>query len=358
YYINTFLDQHSITDVVLLGEQRALHRVAIEAAKERFITVTVTDFGYIRPDWVIVELNGMNADSLFPRDPQAIHALAKDLPPVERAVIYRDGFFSQAMLDMTFHLSSALFPWTFPYFKRHTLQHPITNYLGIGRRLVLAGVEERRTRKVLEQLSAVPGLKYIFAMQTEDDYSLRAYSHYANLDTPMREAIQSFARHAPPDSVLIFKVHPLDPELKNWRSMIERMANEAGVGRRVIYIDGGDLDKLIATSAGVVTVNSTVGLRAIELGLPILALGQAIYRIHGLTHEAGLDDFWINGCAPEPSLANAFLRALAATLHVRGSYYTREGVRAAAEGMAYRLHHNLVNQPLPAVLRGETLSLE
>ena len=353
-FISTFLDKHQITDIVLLGEQRELHRVAIAAAKARGIAVTVTDFGYIRPDWVIVELNGMNADSLFPRDAASIQALAKDLPAVDRQLRYPDSFFSQAILDMTFHLSSALWPWTFPHFKRHTLRHPIMVYLGIGRRLLFAGIEARRATRAIANVKA-RGTHFVFAMQTEDDYSLRAYSRYPDLDSPMRETIQSFARHAPAESCLVFKIHPLDPGLKNWRKRIAVMAADAGVAERVFYIDGGDLDLLVTASLGVITVNSTVGLRAIELQRPVVALGDAIYRVAGVTFEAPLDEFWTKAHAPDAALADALLRALAATLHVRGGYYTRTGRDAAAAGMTYRLHHGMVNQPLDIVVRGETL---
>ncbi|MEO8102684.1 MAG: capsular biosynthesis protein [Betaproteobacteria bacterium] len=353
-FIADFLQRHAITDLVLLGEQRELHRTAIAAARLRNIRVTVTDFGYIRPDWVIVELNGMNADSLFPRDPQMIREIAADLPAIDREVRYRDSFFNQALLDMAFHLSSALWPWTFPHFKRHTLRHPILIYLGVGLRLALGGIESRRAMGALA-IVAARGPHFLFAMQTEDDYSLRAYSPYPDLDAPMREAIQSFARHAPAAASLVFKLHPLDPGLKAWRRRIARMAREAGVAERVFYIDGGDLDQLINSSSGVITVNSTVGLRAIELRRPIIALGDAIYRVPGITFMEPLDKFWTDAHAPDAALAESLLRALAATLHVRGGYYTREGVDAAAAGMIYRLHHGKVNQPLVQVVRGEAL---
>ena len=355
-FIADFLDRHSITDIVLLGEQRELHRVANAAARLRGIRIIVTDFGYIRPDWVIVELNGMNADSLFPRDPEAILQLARDLPPLDRQVRYRESFFTQAMLDMTFHLSSALWPWTFPHFRHHTLRHPIPIYLGIGLRLALGGIESLRAARSWAKV-ATRGPHYLFAMQTEDDYSLRAYSRYPDLDTPMREAIQSFAKHAPAGATLVFKIHPLDPGLKAWRRRIARMARDAGVAERVIYLDGGDLDQLITASSGVVTVNSTVGLRAIELLRPVIALGDAIYRVAGVTFMEPLDEFWTQARAPDAVLADALLRALAATLHVRGGYYARDGLAAAAAGMVYRLHHGWVNQALPEVVRGESLAV-
>ena len=353
-FIEDFFARHAITDIVLLGEQRELHRVAIAAAKARGIRVTVTDFGYIRPDWVIVELNGMNADSLFPRDPQTILDMARDLPPVDRRVRYRDHFYHQAMLDMAFHLSSAFWPWTFPHFRRHTLRHPVLIYLGVGLRRALSGIEAWRAANTLA-IVALRGPQYLFAMQTEDDYSLRAYSRYPDLDHPMREAIQSFAHHAPVPASLVFKIHPLDPGLKAWRRRIARMAREAGVAERVFYIDGGDLDELIIASSGVITVNSTVGLRAIELQRPIIALGDAIYRVPGVTFMEPLDSFWTLARSPDAALANALLRALAAMLHVRGGYYSRESVNAAAAGMIYRLHHGVVNQPLAEVVRGDKL---
>src|SRR3712207_543028 len=47
-FIRDFLDRHEITDMVLLGEQRPLHRAAAAAARERGVSVAVTDFGYLR----------------------------------------------------------------------------------------------------------------------------------------------------------------------------------------------------------------------------------------------------------------------------------------------------------------------
>ena len=63
------LERERITDLVLLGEQRPYHKVAIAAAKARGIAVTVTDYGYLRPDWIVLERDGMGAESRFPRDP-------------------------------------------------------------------------------------------------------------------------------------------------------------------------------------------------------------------------------------------------------------------------------------------------
>ena len=59
-YIEKFYDEKEVTDIVLVGEQRKYHKEAIEAAGKRGIRVIVTDFGYLRPDWIALEQDGMH----------------------------------------------------------------------------------------------------------------------------------------------------------------------------------------------------------------------------------------------------------------------------------------------------------
>lgn len=355
-FIADFYREHAVTDLILLGEQRAHHKIAIAQAHAMAIDVSVTDFGYLRPDWVILERNGLNSNSLFTRDPAQILRAAANLPPVGGQVAYPHSGFNQAVWDMAFHLASWLWPWGYPHFKRHTLGHPALNYAATGLRLLLRQLEKPRNTDVVNQLQHAPSY-YVFAMQMEDDFSLRAYSHYPELDGAIREVVQSFATHAPSNSQLLFKLHPLDPGLKRWWRRIAAIAETFGVQKRVHFMDGGDLDSLILGSAGFLSVNSTAGLRALELACPTLALGQAIYRIKGLAFDGGLDAFWTRAKPPEPDLLDAFLRLLAASLHVRGGMYSKDAIAAAASGMAYRLHHGLVNQPLAQVLLGESLRI-
>ncbi|APV50793.1 capsular biosynthesis protein [Betaproteobacteria bacterium GR16-43] len=351
-FIADFYDRHGVTEVVLLGEKRDHNKVAIVAGHAKGIRITVTDFGYFRPDWVVVERDGLNGDSHFPRDPEAILQQARGLPPIDRRVRYPHRAVTQAAWDMTFHLSSAVMRRSFPHFRRHSLNHPVVNYLATGWRLARGPIESRRAARVVQAVKR-SGPYCIFAMQMEDDYSLRAYSPYPDLDAAMDEALRSFAANAPAHAHLVFKLHPLDPGLKRWRHRIARLAAKHGVAGRAHFIDGGDLDALIAGSHGLVTINSTAGLRSLELRCPTFAMGQTIYRVPGLAFDGTLDDFWMKAPAPDPALVEASLRLMAATLHVRGSFYDAAGIEAAAEGMAYRLHHGRVNQPLAAVLRGE-----
>jgi capsular polysaccharide export protein len=341
-FVSTYLDRHRVTDIVLLGEQRAYHRAAIAAAGPRGIAVTVTDFGYFRPDWITLERDGMGGDSRFPRDPEAIRALARALPPADLQERLSDDFARQARWDVAYHLASLL-PLPFPHYRSHQLHHPVATYAGIGLRLLRRGAEHAEGARALAM--AAPHPYWVFAMQMETDFSVRAYSSYRDMDTPVAETVRSFARHAPADGRLIVKVHPLDPCLKRWGRRVHAIADAAGVALRVHLAHHGPLDDMLRGARGLVTVNSTVGVRALTLGCPAVALGRAVWDVPGLTYQGPLDRFWSEAEPPEPSLRDAFLGALQGTTQLRGVFYAPEGRAAAVEAAVARLDEGRVGVP-------------
>ncbi len=69
-----------ITHLLLLGDQRPHHhRIAIEEAKARGAEIICAELGYLRPDWLVLERDGMSTFSRMPRDPQTIRTLAQEL---------------------------------------------------------------------------------------------------------------------------------------------------------------------------------------------------------------------------------------------------------------------------------------
>ncbi len=345
-FIAGFLDRHRITDIVLLGEQRPLHRVAIQVAKARGVAVTVTDFGYFRPDWITLERDGMGGDSHFPHDPAAIRALAARLPRADLSERLKDNFALQARWDVLYHLANLL-RLPFPHYRSHQLHHPVATYLGILRRLLRRRAEQAEGERALARASNHPW--WVFAMQMETDFSIRAYSRYLDMDTPVAEAVYSFARHAPRDGHLIVKVHPLDPCLKQWSRRVPAIAAAAGVPERVHVAHHGPMDAMLRGARGLLTVNSTVGLRAVMLGCPAKALGQAVWDVPGLTHQGPLEEFWTGAEPPDPALRDDFLAALQATTQIRGVFYGLEGRAIAVAATVERLHSGQVGVPEPPV---------
>lgn len=345
-FINAYLDRENITDLVLLGEQREYHKLAIAAAKARSIQVVTTDFGYLRPDWITFEHNGMSANSLFPRDPDAIKALAKRLEAPDLTRRYEDSFFTQSIWDMAYHLSNTFFRWLYPFYQTNQIYHPILVYLGTGWHLLKIRLGAKKTAEMIETIVDRKQPYFVFPLQMQNDFQIRVYSKYPNLEAAIEEVVASFARHAPKEAILVIKVHPLDPGLINWERFCKRLAAEHSLSDRIVYLDGGSLETLLDRAEGVVTINSTVGVWTLLAGHPLMTLGSAVYNVEGLTFDGTLDAFWQNPKAPDLTLRDAFIRAMAGTIQLRGVYYRQPGLSAAVAEAVARLDQNKINQPL------------
>ncbi len=336
-FVADLIDREGVTDIMLLGEQRFYHKVAIAVAKSRGVRVTVTDFGYLRPDWITLERDGMSADSRFPRDPEAILELGRRAPEPDLQQRYRDNFLLQSVWDMVYHISSSLLWFLHPGYRSHQVHHPALVYIGTGIHLLRIRRNGPIADRLVAGLTAAKTPYYVFPLQMETDFQLRAYSPFNDLKTPIHKVIRSFAEHAPKVSRLLIKIHPLDPGVRNWNRMVRRSARRWGVAERVHYLDGGSLAHLLDGSHGVVTVNSTVGIWALRAGHPVVTLGAAVFDIEGLTFQGPLDRFWTEAEPPHRDLWDAFVRAIAAEIQIRGVYYRREGLNVAVAETARRL---------------------
>jgi capsular polysaccharide export protein len=344
-FVAALMDREQVTGIVLLGEERPHHLVAIAAAKARNIPVYAVEMGYLRPDWIRIEKGGSGYHSHFPADPEMILRGAAGLPAPDLHPHYTQTFIADAVYDLLFNLPNVFFWFFYPHYRWHAIFHPLAEYFGwIGR--LLSG--RRRAREADEVLGKVVGGSdpyFVMPLQLETDYQIRAYSTFRSQRDAIRLVVDSFAANADKNARLLIKVHPLDNGLINWPAEIAACARRHGIADRVHFVDGGNLNRMIAPSSGVVTINSTAAMVGLQRGIPVKVLGIAIYDIPGMTDQAPLDRFWREAKAPDPELVEAFIRLVAATVHVRGNFYSEAGVEAGAEGISQRLHEKTVNEP-------------
>ena len=346
-FIDTFIREHGITQVLLLGERRFYHRTAIEAARRHGAEVVATDFGYLRPDWITFERNGMSADSEFPREPEAIRQLAAAAGPFEQRRQFEDSFFRQAVWDMAYHLLSSLFRVLYPHYDSHQVYHPILVYIGTGIRIALRRLwRARHADGVIARLCGSGEDYFVFPLQMQNDFQIRAYSRFGGIGEALDEVLASFAATAPANRKLVVKVHPLDPGIISWRRRCRRLADKYGVADRVFYMDGGSLADLLRSARGVITINSTVGIWSLLEGRPTHALGESVYNIDGLVHRGGLDDFWVDPEMPDLRLRDDFMRAMAGAVQIRGVYYNQPGLNNAVAEAVERLLTGCINRPV------------
>ncbi|MBW9063615.1 capsular biosynthesis protein [Rhizobium herbae] len=344
-YAGSFMDRHAITDLILLGEERPYHQLAIAAARERNIAVSVIEMGYLRPDWLTLERGGMSSNSHFPVAAQQIVEAARTLPEPDWNRHYAQSFLAEASYDLLYNLPNVFLWFLFPHYRRHALFHPLAEYAGWVIRLAGSGRREREASQLVDSCLEREKPFFIYPLQLQTDFQLRAHSPYNDQREAIGQILTSFARHAAPDTQLLVKIHPLDNGLINWRKHVADLAVRLNVGERVHVLDGGNLNALLERAQGTVTVNSTVGLHALQLGKPVKVLGAAVFDIAGLSDQAPLEQFWRTPEPPEASLRSAFFRLLAASIQVRGNFYSTAGTDAGAAAIAERLHNRSLNQP-------------
>lgn len=337
-YVEEFLKNKNVTDVILLGDCRSYHRIAIEKAKALGIEVTIIELGYLRPNWLTMERYGMSSLSHFPNDPKKILAIAKEVEEVQPPQADRQPYFARmAFWDVLYKLSTVFLFWLYPFYKLHSLYHPFHEYSFWIARLLKKKKREKKAAEIIDDLVANKQARpyFVYALQMNGDYQIRAHSPFEHQDGAVDLAFQSFKLNADENAQIVVKQHPLDAGMNNWDRVVRRLAKENGIEDRVVFVDGGNLDILLKNSLGLVVVNSTVGTSALSLGIPFITLGAAIFDIEGLSFQGFIDDFWSNRKPPDPILSAAFLKALKATIQIPGGFYSNiamaQGVEAAAD---------------------------
>lgn len=326
-----------VSDVLYYADCLPYHRAAREVARSLDLRAWAIENGYLRPDWLTMEPEGMGAASRFARDPARLRALAASADPTELTPRYRHGFLSEAVSEVGYHLAMVAGRPLFPHYCDDKWYPPVLDYLSWLRRWGLGGPARRAARDIDRRCAAGGWPFHLLALQLQSDYQIRASSPYACLSEMLEQVVASFAASAPPAQRLVVKLHPMDNGWENWPGRAAGIAARHGVAARVVAIDGGRLDRLLDAASGVITVNSTVGLHALRAGCPTLALGDAVYRVPGLTHGSGLDRFWSAPERPDPSLVRDLCTALASEIQVRGSFYDPAGRRAAIAEITRRL---------------------
>ncbi len=338
-YIDSFLDANGVTDIILVGEQRKYHDAAIIAAKERGIRVVATDFGYLRPDWIAIELNGMNGSSLLPRNIEQIHQINNNLSQVDLGPVFDDGEIKRILCDLVYSFSTLVDVLFFPYYVQSDMRPQpakglFYSFIKWGKLLI----NYSSTKKFVDLVGEGEASFFLFAMQLEHDFQIVKYSHYNDLIEPIEEVVYSFSKLGNNESKLIFKNHPCDLGIRNWEVIIAQLAMKYGIDDRVYFIDGGvSLDKLLKNCSGLVTVNSTSGLRSLQLGCPVKSLSSAIYSMPGLTFQGDLDDFWEKPIKPDQNNVAAFVNVIASKLHIRGLFFNEPGMSGGIRDFADKL---------------------
>lgn len=335
--LKAICSQGQVTDLVLFGGCRPIHRRALAVAQALGLRTYVLDEGYLRPNWITIERGGLHGSSPLPRDPAWYRRVAPGLPPVPVAApadqLLGDDRAARAVRGGSYQLARLADPWAYPHYRSHRVDHPVVEAAGWLRRFSLLALRRRSDRSQIERLLSGPARFFLLPLQLRGDAQVVHHSPFSGMFELIERVIQSFAAQAPADAQLLIKNHPLDSGLQDYAAHACRLASAAGIADRVHYVESGALGPLLAAAAGLVTINSTSGLAALMQGCPTCTLGQAVYDLPGMTFQGGLERFWAFAQPPESALTTAFVRTLVHTTQLRGNPYTASGVELALRGI-------------------------
>lgn len=336
------------TDILLFGDRRPIHLPAIEIAKRDNIRIHVFEEGYFRPYWVTLERNGVNANSLFPRDPAWVRNVAQSIPDYDNAEPFTATLRTRALHDMAYHLSNIANPIMFPRYRTHRPVISGLEYAGWGQRFAKMPIYERRDRETIQRVMVSNTPFYLLPLQLDSDTQIRDHSPFDDMSDVIKLTLSSFATHAPSNARLVIKNHPLDTGFVNYPRLIKKLENEFQCTGRIDYLESGDLDALLKKARGLVTVNSTVGLSSLGHGCPTIALSNPLYNLDDLTFRGSLDDFWREGAPPDAELFRLFRNALIHTTQINGGFYSAAGIKLAVANSVRVLE--AARSPLEALL--------
>ncbi len=334
--------------IILFGSNRPAHACARALAAENRISVISLEEGYLRSGYITCETGGNNQHSplalwSFRRSVRIALPAAQTPPPGTRG-----GFLAMSLWGAVHYLVRD----TLSQASDRALFHrdragllPLCRLWGrhVVNRLAARWIE----RPTLRRLRGADG--YILVpLQVPADSQLavaaRGWTSAALIET----CLQTLTT-AGPTQRLVFKLHPLDPLGGQVRRAILRRTAALGLDTsRVIVLQTGRIGELARHASGMIVINSTSAFSALHHNVPVLVLGQAVYRHDSIvttgSTPADVAAFLHDRAAKPRAFVDGFLADLKAEALLPGDFYLRRGRKTAIAGIIARLNQGATDQ--------------
>lgn len=328
-WLDSFLREHGITDIVLYGDTRPVHRMARERAGALGLTTHCFEEGYIRPSWITYERAGNSGNSRLMDIslPRMMAALGESVPPGESVPAIWGNHRHHLWHSFRYHMRCLLPARRYGQFPGHR-ELPLWRESAwyVARSLKIPWIRLYRAYRRGRLLRSAKRF-HLALLQLSFDTSMQAHSDFHTSAEFVERVIGAFAKGAEPRDHLVFKAHPFEDGRERLGRVIRRLAREHDIAGRVIFIDGGSkLAALLDRASSAITINSTSAQQALWRGLPVAALGRAIYAKPGLVSAQPLTEFMHRPAPPDMRAYWVFRRFLMETSQVAGSFYTMPGI--------------------------------
>lgn len=331
FYFKDFLETNKNDGIILFGDCRPLHKVAKFIAKEMEVKVFVFEEGYIRPNFITLEEDGVNANS----------NLMYNLSNLLKTKIYTEGDELiedkklKELQEKHFHdlkdmgLHAIKYWWSmgiskeFPHYEHHKDGDMFKSSKYWFKSFFKKKFYQFKERNFVNFVENKLNKKYfLVALQVYNDSQIKDHSKFRNNKRFIFDSMKSFSLFANPKDYLVIKQHPLDIPYHDYQRFINELAVLLRLEGRVFYVHDVHLPTLLKHSKGLVTINSTTGLSALYHGTPVIALGKAMYDIPGLCFQGNLNTFWSSLRKPNNRTFKKFRSLLIERSQIVGSFYS------------------------------------
>jgi len=355
-YLERLIVNKEIGRLYLFGDCRSYHQVARRVAKRHAIRVFVFEEGYIRPNYITVEENGVNGHSSMLK--QGVHLgvvpeASDEIKASNEQNLPRKTFFRSVIYSIMYYLACRFQSRRFPAYQHHRTLRCVAE----GARWIRSGIRKLRYQRiekdVLEKIIKEYSENYfVVPLQVHCDMQVVVHSKYNSIEHFIGDVLTSFARHAAPNKAIVFKHHPMDRAYTDYSLLFENLVRELGLIDRVFYVHDVDLPTLLKSAEGTVLINSTVGMSSLFHGTPVKTLGKAIYDLPGLTTQRSLESFWKRPGIVDRDRFAAFRHYLINRNQINGSFVARLR-KSSAAGLQWSAelsnHHIFVEDRIDAV---------
>lgn len=289
-YLDNFYKLNKITCIILFGDTRPIHEIAINLAKKLNIKIYVFEEGYLRPNYITCEMTGVNANSLMSKNKNDYKKLNTYK---ENSKLFKSSFKIMAFYALIYYTFSIIFQ----VFYNNKNYHRPLNIMELFRwfRHFYRKAKYSILEKNVDNLAKKYSKKYFLAvLQVHNDSQIKKHFKDKGMKKFIVKTIKSFAKNRANNNVLIFKHHPLDIAYTDYSNIINELTKRLGINDKVFYIHRGNIPNLLKNAKGCICINSTVGMQALYHNCPTIVLGNAIYNIDGLVYKNDLDSFWQN----------------------------------------------------------------
>ncbi len=267
-FVEALIVAHGVTDILLHGDRRYYHKVAIRVAQRLDVNIIATELGYLRPDWMTVEYGGCSALSHFPQSKQELMALDTPVTEDTSQVLYPGSYKQIVFQELGFTIYNAIHARKFPHYRNHRTESRVQVYGGWLKARLQAKRRKQEADVIWDRLKRSGTPFYLFALQLNGDFQIRDHSPFTSIYEAIDKVIASFARKAPKGTTLLFKSHPLEYRFKELSRAITQASRKHGVEERTQLIHGQTIKELAEPSLGMLTINSSAGIEALEHGVP------------------------------------------------------------------------------------------